>query len=117
MAKIKPLLPTLREKKRYIAFEIISKQPVKTFIEVAKAITSAILSLVGELGMARAGVITIANTYEANKQRGLIRVGHQHTNTLISALTLVQTIDNQPVIIRALGTSGVLNKAIKKYVL
>ena len=115
MARIKPVMPTLREKKRYVAFEIISKQQIKNFSDVSKAVWNTALSFAGEFGMAYAGLNMISNTYDAQKQKGLLRVNNKHTDTAKTALALVTRIDEQPVIIRTLGISGILAKATKKY--
>lgn len=116
MVKLKPLLPTLKEKKRYVAFEIISKANIKTFPEASKAIWQSVLSFAGTKHAATMGVHILPETYNARKQRGLIRVGHKHVDELTSSLTLVQTIEHQPVIIRTVGVSGILAKAQQKYI-
>ena len=63
MAKIKPVLPSLREKKRYLVFEIVSKEPIKDFSVISKAIWKALLDLSGVLGASKAGIwLLIENT-------------------------------------------------------
>lgn len=122
--KIKPLLPSQREKKRYLVFEIISKnklqQPKQTahlasFSEISNAIWNSILTFAGQTGAARAGISVLHDKYDSAKQRGMIRVSHKMLDTLKAALTLIREINNEPVIFRSLGASGILKKAEEKY--
>ena len=116
MVKLKPLLPTLKEKKRYLAFEILSKAKIKTFPEASKAIWQSVLSFLGTKHAAEMGIQILPETYNATKQRGLIRVGHKHVDELKSGLALVQNIEQQQIIIRTVGVSGILAKAQQKYI-
>jgi ribonuclease P/MRP protein subunit POP5 len=116
MKGLKPLLPTLKEKKRYLAFEIISKSKIKAFSEVSKAVWASTLSYAGTKGAARMGIMLIPDKYNVAKQRGLIRVGHRNTDELKASLTLIKEIEEQPVIVRSIGASGILAKAEKKYI-
>ncbi len=116
MKGLKPLLPTLKEKKRYLAFEIISKSRIKAFSEVSKAIWASTLSYAGTKGTARMGVWIIPEKYNPEKQRGLIRIGHRNMDELKASLILIKEIEEQPVIVRSIGASGILAKAEKKYI-
>ena len=114
--RLKPLLPTLKEKKRYLAFEIISKTKIKAFSEVSKAIWASALGFVGTKGSASLGIKLFMDKYNDNSQRGLIRVSHAGLDTLKASLALITKIEEQPVIVRSLGASGILAKAQKKYI-
>jgi|ERR1041385_841631 ribonuclease P/MRP protein subunit POP5 len=113
--RLKPLLPTLKEKKRYLAFEIVSKGKIKAFPEVSKAIWTATLSFVGTKGAAELGLWVHGEKYQPESQRGLIRVTHKGLDTARAALCLVKEIESQPVIVKSLGASGIINKVEKKY--
>ena len=117
MAGIKPVLPSSREKKRYVAFEVISENKKFSFNDVSKALWGSLLSFLGELEFAKAGVIIIANTFNETNMRGLIRVNNKYVDHLKGAITLISNINEQPVIFRTVGVSGIVNKALKKYVL
>jgi len=116
MKRLKPLMPALKEKKRYLAFEIISKSKIKAFSEVSKAIWASTLAYAGARGTARMGLIVFGDVYNAEKQRGLARVGHRSIDELKASLALINQIEQQPVVVRTLGVSGILAKATKKYV-
>ena len=49
-------------------------------------------------------------------QRGLVRVSHTGVNDLKASLALITTINDEPVIVRSIGASGILAKAKTKYI-
>ncbi len=105
--KLKALLPTLKEKKRYLVFEVISDKKIGYSSAINK-IMQRISEFIGELGMARANVNVLEHW---NKQRGILKVNHKYVDEIKAGLTLVNKIDNQDVIVRCLTVSGILNKA------
>ena len=111
--KIKPILPSLREKKRYLAFEIISKSKIKDFSAVSSAIWSSSLSFMGELGAAKAGIWVLPDKYNEKTQRGIIKVSNKYVNELKASLALIKEIDGNGAIVRSVILSGMLNKAAK----
>jgi len=112
VVKIKPISPNLREKKRYLAFEVISKDKIN-FNQTEKQIKESVLSLIGELGYGKAGIMILKETF--NNQKGLIKVNNKYVNELKMALGLIKNIDNQKVIVNPIGVSGIINKAKKRY--
>lgn len=113
--KIKPILPSLREKKRYLVFEIISKKNIKSFSEVSNLIWQSSLSFLGEIETAKAGIWVLPDKWNQKKQRGMIKVNNKYVDNLKTALTLVKNFKRQQVIIKSVGVSGMVNKADKKY--
>ncbi len=113
--KLKPILPSLREKKRYLVFEIISKERISDANAVSNAIYSHSLQFLGLLGAAKAGVMVLSNKWNANTQRGIIKVGHKYADALKAALVFIKKIENSEVIFRSLGMSGILRKAENNY--
>ena len=106
----------MRERKRFMAFEVLSAQPVKGYDTAYRAIERSLLRFSGIIGLAGAGLKTLPGYWNQERQRGLIRVSHQFTSQLKAAIALARKIDNQDVIIRSLGTSGILKKANEKYI-
>ncbi|MBI2558300.1 ribonuclease P protein component 2 [Candidatus Woesearchaeota archaeon] len=113
--KLKPVLPSLRGKKRYLVFEVISKEGVKDINAVSNAIVHYSLQFLGQLGTAKAGVMVLNNKWDSESQRGIIKVSHKHVDALKAALTLADKIEGKDVIFRSLGVSGILNKAERNY--
>lgn len=115
MTKIKPVLPSLREKKRYLVFEVLSEQKIENSSKVAEAINSGCKEYLGEMGMAKAGLMVLNDNYNQKTQRGIIKVSNKMVDSLRAALCFVKDIDNQKVIVRSVGISGILKKAKNRY--
>lgn len=115
LEKIKPMLPSLREKKRYLAFEIISRNRIHGFSAVNKAVWDSCLAFLGELGVSKAGIIVLGDKWSPDRQRGIIRVDRKYIDHTKVALALIKKIDGEKVIVRSVGVSGMINKADKKY--
>jgi len=113
--KMAPLMPSLREKKRYIAFEVISEKPIPEFKKVSSSLWEGILSYLGSYGTAKAGVWILHDKYDPERQRGIIRISRKEVEKVKGSFVLIDNIDNIPVIIRSLGVSGILKKAESKY--
>ncbi len=113
MARIKAILPSLREKKRYLAFEILSKSRIKNFSSVSDAIWQGLLSFSGTKGAAQAGILILPEQYNISTQKGIIKVNHKQVYSLKAGLATVEEIEGMPVIVRSLGVSGSLKKATR----
>ncbi|MBS3113331.1 hypothetical protein J4418_04585 [Candidatus Woesearchaeota archaeon] len=116
MAKtMKRLLPCLREKKRYLVFKVLSntKMPI---IDVLREIKNEIVSYFGQKGLADAGVQILKETYDIEKQSGIIRVGNKYVNQLKTALMLITMINEKPVLIKSITVSGIIDKAKKQMI-
>jgi ribonuclease P/MRP protein subunit POP5 len=108
----KTLNPSLREKKRYIVFEIISEKQFNAD-DAKYSIIGACKHFLGEFGSAKANIYFVKTEYKDNK--GIIRVANKMTNDVIAALVLVTDIKGTPVIFHTLGISGILKKAKNKF--
>ncbi len=111
MSKIKQkkLLPSLRENQRYINFDIISEKKIEKNM-LNQAIMNKLNEFLGILGMAKANIMLINN-----EKTNIIRVNNKYINEVKTALMLINNINNNKVIIRSKGVSGILNKAVSKY--
>ncbi len=110
--KLKPLLPALKEKKRYLSFEIISESMFPAE-KVAHAVSESALELLGTLDAGKAGIIFLKDKYHDN--HGTIRVGHRYVDKVRTALMLIKKIDDTNAIFRTRIVSGTLKKATQKY--
>ncbi|MBI5064841.1 hypothetical protein HZA97_01265 [Candidatus Woesearchaeota archaeon] len=115
MNKIKALKPSLKEKKRYLVFEMSSKQKIKAFRNVSKAIQYSYKELFGEIGLGEAGLIVLAEKYQEDNQRGVIKVGRKYLDHLRASLTFIQKIEEIETITQSIGASGSLKRAEAKY--
>ncbi len=110
--KLKPILPSLKERKRYLSFEIISDDNFEAN-DVEKAVNESSINFIGTLGTGKAGMMFLADKYSNNS--GIVKTGHKYVDKIRTALALIKTIDNKDVIIRTRVVSGTLKKAISKF--
>ncbi|MBU0535865.1 MAG: ribonuclease P [Nanoarchaeota archaeon] len=109
----KPLLPSLRQKKRYLAFEIISDSKIDDFSAVLGQIMDSSVTLMGELEAAKAGITVMHDRWDNQSQKGIIKVGTKHLKHLSASLAMITSIQGKKVTARSLGVSGTLKKAGK----
>ena len=115
--KLKPVVPSLREKKRYLAFEVISNEKINDFGLVSNAIMHYSLQFLGQFGAAKAGIMVLNNKWDARTQRGIIKVSHRHVDALKASLVFAGKTSNTEAIFRSLGLSGILKKAENNYLI
>jgi RNase P/RNase MRP subunit POP5 len=103
----------LKEKRRYIVFEVISDK-IKSFNfnDINREIKNKILAFLGESSYSKAGVI-ILNDWKKNK--GIIKANNKYVDMIRASLMLIKNISNEQVIVKTKGVSGLLNKAKLKY--
>lgn len=112
----KAVLPSLREKKRYLAFEIVSKIKIKDVSAVSEAVHSSVLHYLGDRGAAAAGVIMLKERFNHAAQRGIVRVNHKYLDMLKASLCFIKNIAGNEVIVQSIGSSGILKKAFNSYI-
>jgi len=107
---LEPLLPTLRGRKRYIAIEVLSDEPVlrNAFIN---AVSYAGCSLLGDYGFSKCGVTVLG--FEDNI--GIIKCRNTAVSETIAVLSFITNVDGQTVIVRSAGVSGTVKGAETKY--
>ena len=110
--KTKPLLPSLREKKRYLAFEIISEEKLSRYA-VFKTLKQKISQVLGVFESANAGIMFLHDKYNPEKQTGILKVNYKYLDKVKASFCFVNKIENKNVIVRSLGASGMLNKALE----
>lgn len=103
---MKPLLPSLREKKRYIVYKIISDNKIEQK-EAQEAIKQQCLKFMGELGYSKAGIQTI--------DPNMVRVNTKYLNETKMALGLIKDINHNKAIVDVIGVSGIIKKAQEKF--
>jgi ribonuclease P/MRP protein subunit POP5 len=111
MSKIKPILPTLRERKRYLCFEIISKDKITDFSAVSKALWSSFARLLGDFELAKAGVMLIGDRYNDKSQRGILKVNNRYLNHIRMSFLFIDRIAGTSCLVRSVGVSGMIAKA------
>ncbi len=110
---MKVISPTLKERKRYILFKILSDKKIDKET-IAKQCTDACLKFLGEFGCAEAGVQMLPETWNKQTQTGIIKTGHKWVDETKTALTLITEISGQKVTVSTIKTSGAIDKLKSK---
>ena len=97
---MKPLLPTLKEKKRYIVFSSNVKFEKKDILV-------AIENFIGTLGITNAAPQVIL----INGKNGILKVNHTYTDEIRAAMLMITKIKDKKAIFKSIKTSGTLKKA------
>lgn len=113
IVKQKPILPSLKEKRRYLAFEVVSESKI-AFPQVKEAILAEFKVLIGRLGMAKANLYFLDDW---RNNRGIIKINNKYVDYVKASFVCLKKIDKTSVCIKSLGVSGLLNKARKNYIL
>ncbi|MBS3054651.1 MAG: ribonuclease P protein component 2 [Candidatus Aenigmarchaeota archaeon] len=108
------LPPSMRPKKRYIIFEIISESPVE-FKEFSATAWNSFLSTLGEAHISEARIWIIPNLYDGRKQKGVLRCGNAYVEDVRAALAMVSIVGESRAIIKAIGVTGTIKSAREKY--
>ena len=105
--KMKILLPTLREKDRYISFQVISEEPI-IYEDLEQSIWNVMLDFFGELGVARTSMWIIKNLYDSKEQVGVIRCNNKSVQQVIAGLGLISRLGDTRVTFKILNVSGTI---------
>ena len=110
--KIRPIIPSLKEKKRYVVYNIISDTDI-SFTDAKQTIDSQNLKFLGELTVSRANIMHINELY--NNNTGVIRVDNKYLNELKVSISLIKEIRQKKATVNPIFVSGVLNKIKNRY--
>ena len=105
---MKSLPPSLRKRKRYIAFRIIPEGEVEKE-DMISAIWESTLSLFGEFEGVNFRLIEVGNN------AGIVMCPHREVNKLKIALTMIDRAGDKKVLPIILGVAGTIKSCRKKY--
>ena len=109
---MKPVPPTLRMNKRYLAFQIYHSGKV-TKSEFIVAVTQESLRFFGELQSSKFGFWLI--DFDETNQKGFLVYNREYTSEVISSLTLISQLNGQKASIHVLGISGTIKNLKRKF--
>jgi ribonuclease P/MRP protein subunit POP5 len=104
------LLPTLKERKRYVVFEVISSRKV-SLPEMKNTVNGALHTFLGTLGNAKAAPILLPERWNSVKQRFIVKVNNKYVDELKVAMMFIKKIKNTNVIVRSILTTSTIKKA------
>jgi len=105
--KLKILLPTLREKERYIAFKVISEGPI-TYSDLESAIWNVALDYLGEYGVSKTSLWIIKNLYDEYNQTSVVKCNNKSVQDVVATLGMISRLGDTRVILKILKISGTI---------
>ncbi len=111
--RLKAVIPTLKERKRYLLFEILPEDQKMDFSAVSREIKESMFTFIGTRGMSEASMMLLQDKFKDNK--GVIRVNHNYIAHTKSALALITHMGESKVICKTVSVSGTLNKIKKTF--
>ena len=105
--KLKILQPTLREKSRYIKFQILSEERI-AYSDLEAAIWNTALEFYGETGASKLSLWLVKNLYNEEKQIGVIRCNNKSVEQTVAVLGLVSRLGDSRVVFKILKISGTI---------
>lgn len=105
MKAIKPILPTLRDTKRYLSYHITTEDHTLTPNTTREALKNALLTFLGINTYAKAGIMLVKNT----ATQGIIKINRAFVDHVKTALLMITHINHQPVIVSSTRVSGMIS--------
>ncbi|MCC5994005.1 MAG: hypothetical protein LM587_00175 [Candidatus Aenigmarchaeota archaeon] len=110
--KLKILLPTLRRKRRYILFKVISEQKIE-YLSFKELLISTFLKFYGEHTFARFDFRLLDERWNENEQIGIARCAHNFVPNTIVVFGLLQRLGDIRINVKILKISGTINSLLK----
>jgi len=110
--KLKPLMPVLREKKRFVRIKIESKFELD-FDRFSKGFLYEITYLMGAIDVGKAGVWILKDKFDSEKKEFVVRCGIKFTKKFLAACSLINKIDSVACTLDVQRVSGTL-KGVRK---
>ncbi|WP_410507037.1 Rpp14/Pop5 family protein [Methanosarcina hadiensis] len=107
---MKRLLPSLRAKKRYLAFELISEEPASRS-DIVKEVMSSASFLLGDITTSDCDIKVLG--FENGK--GIIQCSHTKVKETRASIAALTRINGKRATLHVLGTSGTVKRATEKF--
>jgi len=107
---LKRLLPSLRAKKRYLAFELISEGPVSRG-DLVKEVMSSASSLLGDVTTSECDIKVLG----FEDWKGIIQCSHTKVKETRASLTTLTRVNGKRATLHVLGASGTVKRATEKF--
>ncbi|MBW2983022.1 hypothetical protein KY327_01820 [Candidatus Woesearchaeota archaeon] len=104
-SKSKPLLPVLKEKKRYLAYRLHGDVPRNA----GNLLASELERLLGVLEASEAGLLPI--TYDPDAKTGVLRTSLAKAKRVRLAMLLATSLGSKGAVVEPALTTGILKKA------
>jgi len=113
--KLKILPSSMREKKRYISFEVIPETGEEfAYADLEAGIWNTMLDFLGEYGVSKTSFWLLKDCWNKEKHKGIIRCNNKSVESVIACLGLIDRLGDNRVCFKILKVSGTIKK-VKKY--
>ncbi len=114
--RLKILIPTLRERKRYIAFQVISEEGEEfTYSDLESAVWDALLDFLGEYGLSKTSFWLLKECWNQKKQIGILMCNHKSVQEVIASLGLIERLGDNRITFKILKVSGTIKSIKEKF--
>ena len=110
----KTLPPSMRDRGRYIVFEIISENPVE-YQDFSDSLWNSITNFLGEFETADAQLRVLRNLYDSKSQRGIIKCRHDMIEQVRTSIAMISIIGESRAVVKVEGVTGTIKSARNKY--
>ena len=110
--KIKMLIPTLRQKKRYFLIKIVSKKKFN-FDTFSKFLNKEVLYFLGALDYSNCNFWILKDKFDYNSQTFIIRVSTKMIKKSTSLISLINKFEDFDIKLNIIKISSTLKKLIK----
>ncbi|MCQ1536409.1 ribonuclease P [Methanosarcina sp. KYL-1] len=107
---MKRLMPSLRAKKRYLPFELISEEPASRS-DLVREIMASAASLLGDVTASECDIKVLG--FEEGK--GIIHCSHIKVKETRAAMAALTRINGKRATLHVLGSSGTVKRATEKF--
>jgi len=108
--KQKLLKSSLREKKRYLVYSVMSEAKLN-YKDIKEEIIKKFIDYFGNFSFSRANLKFL----EFENNTGIIKLNNKYLDQLRATFCLVRKINKEDAIVRSLGVSGMINRAKSKF--
>lgn len=112
--KLKPIIPVLRQKKRFVKVQIISSKKF-TFKEVSEDLIENIILYLGAIDFGKNGIWILKDKFDEKNQTIILKVSTKSKDRLVGVLALITKIAKIDCRLNVLRVSGTL-KGVEKIV-
>lgn len=105
--KLKMSSPSLRERDRYVYFQIISEEEI-SYSDLEAAIWNTLLEFYGEAGVGKMSVWLVKNLWDQTSQSGVIRCNNNSVPNLIAGLGLIPRLGESRIVFKIIKVSGTI---------
>lgn len=106
--RLKMLIPTLRERKRYLFLKIFTNEKLE-YEEIEKEFWNAILKTFGKLSFLLSFKI-LKDTFDKNKNTLIVKCNHLSKHFVYFAIGNINEINGKKCVIKLLKVSGTVRK-------